>query len=457
MKDSLRVAGFQHRQLHHHLFPGDGLEAVAFAVCGRLHTPVGQILTVQRIVPVPYSACKRGPDSVTWSSDTLTSLLDEAKRQNQAIVKFHSHPSSYEKFSGTDDRSDSETFASVFSWIDTSEPHGSVVMLPNGQIFGRSISPGACQPFSVVTVVGDDLSYSHSNSLIEGNSEIFAAQEQLFGAGTTKLLRKLKVGVVGCSGTGSIVIELLTRLGVGVLVLIDHEFIEKRNLNRIPNATVADIGKPKVEVLARAVGSTGMGTNVLPLHMNLYDPTAIKEIAQCDVVFGCMDTAEGRHLLNRIATFYLVPYFDLGVHLAADGEGGIDEASGVVHYLQPGGSSLLSRKAYTLERVRAENMYRTNPEEYKEQRKVEYIEGVDEKSPAVASINATISSLAVNEFLARVHPFRTCRNSDSAVIRMNFIETLIVREPECDACPSLLPHVGRGDVDPLLDWPTLSN
>ena len=330
-------------------------------------------------------------------------------------------------------------------------------MLPNGQIFGRSISPGACQPFSAITVVGDDLSYCHSNTSIEGNLEIFAAQDQLFGAGTTKLLQKLRVGVVGCSGTGSIVIELLTRLGVGVLVLVDHEFIEERNLNRIPNTTVANIGKPKVEVLAKAVESIGLGTTVLPLHMNLYDPTAIKEIAQCDVVFGCMDTTEGRHLLNRIATFYMVAYFDLGVHLAADGEGGINEASGVVHYLQPGGSSLLSRKAYTLERVRAENMYRTNPERYKEERKVDYIEGVDEKSPAVASINATISSLAVNEFLARVHPFRTCRNSDCAVIRMNFMETLIVREPERDACPSLLPHVGRGDVDPLLDWPTLSN
>jgi hypothetical protein len=169
-----------------------------------------------------------------------------------------------------------------------------------------------------------------------------------------------------------------------------------------------------------------------------------------------MDTAEGRHLLNRIATFYLVPYFDLGVHLKADGKGGIDEASGVVHYLQPGGSSLLSRKAYTLERVRAENMHRTNPEEYEEQRKVKYIEGVDEKSPAVASINATISSLAVNEFLARMHPFRTCLNSDCAVIRFNFMETLIAREPEDDACPALAPHVGRGDIEPLLDWPALS-
>ncbi len=144
----------------------------------------------------------------------------------------------------------------------------------------------------------------------------------------------------------------------------------------------------------------GLGTTVLPLKLNLYNSTAVLRIAECDAVFGGMDTSEGRHLLNRIATFYVVPYFDLGVHLAADVQGGINEASGVVHYLQPGLSSLLSRKGYTLEQVRAEGIRRTNPAAYSEQRRLNYIEGVDEHAPAVASVNASIASLAVNEFLA---------------------------------------------------------
>ncbi len=54
----------------------------------------------------------------------------------------------------------------------------------------------------------------------------------------------------------------------------------------------------------------------------------------------------------------------LGFILKSDGKGGISEASGVVHYIQPGGSSLLSRKAITRERIRAENLYRTDPEAY---------------------------------------------------------------------------------------------
>jgi hypothetical protein len=88
-------------------------------------------------------------------------------------------------------------------------------------------------------------------------------------------------------------------------------------------------------------------------------------VAACDVVFGCMDGVEGRHILNRLATFYIIPYFDVGARLDADGAGGIDRIAGAVHYLQPGLSSLLSRGVYNMVRVDAEAMRRTNPEMYR--------------------------------------------------------------------------------------------
>ncbi len=147
---------------------------------------------------------------------------------------------------------------------------------------------------------------------------------------------------------------------------MNSDKIEGRNLNRIVNSRRDDIGDYKVDVLKREVESFGLATVVEAVARNLYDWESVIEISRCDVVFGCMDTAEGRHILNKIGTYYVIPYFDLGVHLAADGAGGIDEASGVVHYLQPGGSTLLCRKAYTLNQVQIEGLYRTDPEQYKE-------------------------------------------------------------------------------------------
>lgn len=64
-----------------------------------------------------------------------------------------------------------------------------------------------------------------------------ASQDQAFGDGTTNMLRRLRIGVGGASGTGSPTIEQLKRLGVGEIVAIDDDYIEDRNLNRITFAT----------------------------------------------------------------------------------------------------------------------------------------------------------------------------------------------------------------------------
>lgn len=181
-----------------------------------------------------------------------------------------------------------------------------------------------------------------------------------------------------------------------------------KNLNRIPGATMKDALDEafKVDVSKRYVEGLALGTEVLALSTDLAKAEAVRAIAECDIVFGCMDGAEGRHLLNRIASFYLLPYFDLGVRLDADGRGGVEQVCGTVHYLKPGGSSLLSRGVYTLEEVRAEGLQRTDPEAYREHLRSKYIIGVQEDRPAVISVNMQIASMAVNEMLARIHPFR---------------------------------------------------
>jgi hypothetical protein len=201
----------------------------------------------------------------------------------------------------------------------------------------------------------------------------------------------------------------------------------------------------------------GLGTEVLPLARNLYDAEVVKIVAGCDVLFGCMDSIDGRHLLNRIATFYSIPYFDIGVKLEANGVGGIEQICGTVHYLQPDGSSLLSRRVYTLDQLHAAGLHRTNPDAYREQLKSKYIVGVQEDRPAVISVNMHIASLAVNEFLARLHAYRDDSNADFAIHRISLTQAQIYHESDGAPCPALSRHVGRGDTSPLLDMPELSD
>jgi hypothetical protein len=459
MQIKLRLTQKDHAALRDHLFPGDGLEAVAVALCGRRRSTERHCLTVQSIVPIPYGECKvRAPDRITWSTERLVPILQKATQKDLGILKIHSHPGGYDRFSAVDDASDQDLFNSVSGWTDSAFPHASTIMLPDGKMFGRAILPdGTFQELDSILVPGDDLRFwtPQRNDLLPSFAKRHA---QLFGGETTRRLRQMAAAVIGCSGTGSPLIEQLARLGFGRLVLIDPDRVEEKNLNRILNATREDayLKRPKVEVMARAIAAMGFGTELEIVMDDLSTARAVKAVAECDVVFGCMDGVEGRHLLNRLAAHYIVPYFDVGVKLQADGTGSIDEACGAVHYLRPDGSSLLDRHVYTLEQLKAAGLRRTDPAAYRTQVKAGYIHGVAEDRPAVISINMQMASTAVNEFLARLHPYRYDDNADSAIVRTSLIQPAVYREAEQCGSGIFFPHIGKGDMRPLLSMPELS-
>lgn len=458
MRYYLRLTQAQHAMLRAHLFPGDELEAVALLLCGRRNGASRHVFTAREVVPIPHELCSRAVDRITWSTDFLDPLIRLAWGKGQAILKIHSHPTGYRTFSPTDEQSDLSVFASIASLLEDGLPHASAIMLPDGSLFGRAVGrDGPEDELSSIMVVGDDLVFWQPMPL-RSHDGFALRHAQALGSGTAAVLRSLSIAVVGCSGTGSVVIEQLARLGVGRLVLVDPEGIEERNLNRILNSGKEDayLRRPKVAVMATGIARTGLGHEVEILQMNLNDKRAVLAVAECDVVFGCMDGVEGRHLLNRLATFYCLPYFDVGVRLEADGRGGIDHIAGAVHYLQPGRSSLLSRGMYTLKEVEAASIRRTNPVLYERQRKEGYLRGVNDDRPAVISVNMFFAALAVQEFLARLHPYRNRPNGEHAYVGVNLAEMQAHLEGEGVDCEVLRRHVGRGDVDPLLDRPELS-
>ena len=461
MRTTLSLTDEQRAKLARHLFPADGCEAVAVLLCGLANGGKSRRLMVREIHLVPYEACsERRPDLVTWPTEVMLPWLTTAERRNWAVVKIHGHRG-YDQFSRVDDIADRALFPSLYAWVDGTAPHGSAILMDDGCVFGRVVTEkGAFKPFDSVNVVGDDI---HKYLPPRSREKVTVPEHarrigQTFGSGTYERLRKLRVGVVGASGTGSPLIEQLARNCVGSLVLVDPDRIEHKNLNRIVNSTCQDAedGRLKVEVAERAVRAMGLGTEVEVLPELLFNREVVHKLASCDVLFGCMDTIDGRHLLNKLATFYCIPYFDLGVKIVADGQGGVDQVVGTVHYLKPGGSSLLSRRVYNLEQVRAAGLKRTDPEQYAKLLEAGYIRGIQEDRPAVVQLNTLIASLAVNEFLARLHPFRIDPNGMHNVTRVSVSHGFFDYEGDGEPCAVLAKHVGRGDVEPLLDWPELS-
>src|SRR5262249_12604378 len=154
------------KALRDHLFPGDGKEAVAFALCGRHRGNAHDVLVVRDVHPIAYADCPvREEGLVTWKTDALERVLLPAAQQGLGVVKFHSHPTGFPRFSSTDDESDLDLFPSIYGWVDDEGPHASAVVLPDGRIFGRSIGAGNCfAPLERIMVAGHDITISFSSS-----------------------------------------------------------------------------------------------------------------------------------------------------------------------------------------------------------------------------------------------------------------------------------------------------
>lgn len=301
---SLRLTGRQHAELKTHLFPGDGKESVAVLVCGRRVGKERHVLTARKVFLIPHGSCRtRTPYRVTWPTETMVPILEEAMQRDMAVVKVHSHPAGINRFSDLDDVSDRELFPSIFGWVNEEYPHGSAVMLPDGKMFGRAVFPDETMaPFASIAVAGTDIDFWFCRSSSPGESA--RRHVQAFGGGTAGVLRNLSIAVVGYSGTGSPVVEQLARLGVGKLVIVDPKTVEEKNLNRILNTRQQDAANKiaKVEIAERAITAIGIGT-VEVYQENIFSPVVTKAIAGCDVLFGCVDSIDGRHLMDRISTF----------------------------------------------------------------------------------------------------------------------------------------------------------
>lgn len=448
------MTGAQHAELARHLFPGDGREAVAIALCGRRGL---EALMLHEIMPIPYELCDRSSCHVTWPPTLLVPLLAKATAEGMSVLKIHSHPDGFREFSGTDDLSDQRLFESVFGWVDGDGPHASAIMLPDGSLIARAVHPdGSFQAIPKICVIGDDIQL-WTNGGEEAVPEFARRHAQLFGAGTTTILRRISVGVAGCSGTGSPLVEQLARLGVGELILVDPDHVEEKNLNRIVGATMDDAEQccPKVQVLKRSVEAIGLGTAVTAFEAPLQSVPARNALASCDVVFGCMDSLGGRSILNRLARYFTLAYIDVGVKLEGDGDGGVDQVAGAVHFLRPDGAGLMQRGLFTPKALEAESLRQNDPEGYADQLERGYIKGAQEERPAVVSVNTYFASLAVIELLARLHPFRSDTNAAYGAQRVSLTNKLWELEEDKGASPAEQQMVGRGDTTPFLGMPAL--
>lgn len=414
----LRMTGKQHTTIKSHVLAPDGKEAGALLLCEPVLHEETTILLIKEIINIPYSACaSRTPVFLLWpTEDYLMPQYEHLEKECLSLIMLHSHPNGFNGFSNTDNENDLKILPRLTSCIEGKQPHGSAIMLPDGSIIARIMSEsGEFTSIDMVSVVGDDIRYFGDFPNFENNTDFIKKTEQVYGSGTTSIMRGLKAGVVGCSGTGSPTVELLLRYHIGHLVPIDFDKIEEGNLNRMLMSRVedADNGTLKVDRCAQWIEETRLPTKVTPINGLIPCEITTDTLAECDVLFGCVDNVAARHALNKIACAYLIPYFDLGVAIKEDRSqpGSLRQAVARCHYLQPDQSCLLDREAFSAERLRDENFRRDDPEFYKMLKELGYT-GERSDIQAVMTLTMEAAVMAMDDFMARLNGYRVVSNKE---------------------------------------------
>ena len=148
----------------------------------------------------------------------------------------------------------------------------------------------------------------------DGYWEIASRQMSIVTRSEQERFKDAKITVIGCGGIGGETIEMLARMGIGELVLVDEDAFDLSNLNRQTLATITDLGLDKSAVAAEKVRLINpyVKTTIFNEHV---DQTNIdKVIGDSDIVIDALDNVLTRVIVSRKAKEKGIAYIHGAIH-----------------------------------------------------------------------------------------------------------------------------------------------
>jgi adenylyltransferase/sulfurtransferase len=123
-------------------------------------------------------------------------------------------------------------------------------------------------------------------------------------------LAAARVVVVGCGATGSALISLLARAGVGTIRIIDRDYVELSNLQRQALFDEADATEslPKAIVAAKKVAAFNSNIVIEPRVADLTPANIPDLFAGMQLILDGTDNFETRYLINDFAVKTSLPW-----------------------------------------------------------------------------------------------------------------------------------------------------
>lgn len=307
---------------------------------------------VDAILPKAGDLDRQSAATVFADQYTLRAMRTAEKRE-LAIGVSHSHPEGFLVQPSKYDDDMDLYFAQEVARYGAGMPYLSLIIQRSpsrGFTFsGRVHDRGQWFPLTTLLAVGDHLESESAEDWMPQSDGAFssittesttARLEQLLGSRSSDRLRRARIGVIGCSGTGSPAIEVLARAGVGSFVIVDPQRIAPSNLERLHGMYFDDLASNplpyKVAVLRRHILAINPEASVTALVGNLLHENVLDELLRCDALLGCTDSVHARVALSDFGKHYLLPSIDVGVEMNGEHERVTNQVAGVTLFKPDG-------------------------------------------------------------------------------------------------------------------------
>lgn len=300
--------------------------------------------------------------NVTVHTGYLNRVVDLALKEQAGVAVLHSHPGSgWQGLSGLDHETERNVIAPFVR--ETRLPLLGLTMGSDGywsarfwDESGSGVKPLYCRdvrrvgPRSTRADSPPDAypPYVRRKSLVR--------TLDCWGLEAQARLARTHICVVGAGSVGSIVLECLARTGFEEITVIDPDWVEERNLDRLIYADWHCLGLRKAEVAAAHLRrvATARRPVIRAVPLSIRTERAYRFAADADVIVCCVDNAEAREVLDHLAYSNCLPLIDGGV--LVESEKRLLSAKWDVHLVGPDMRCLRCRGRYTSSDARDERL-----------------------------------------------------------------------------------------------------
>jgi xanthine/CO dehydrogenase XdhC/CoxF family maturation factor len=396
----LRFAQKQWDQLYSHLYSGDGGEHAAVVLATLVERP-GQTprLLVRDVLlavdGVDYGTSPEGHGRL--SAAFINRAIVRARNERLVYMHVHNHGSDRSvEFSEVDYASHKRGYPALLD-IAKGMPVGAIVFGLRSLQVDLWWSKTERARLKQCTVVGPRIRRLYSSPSQAPRAAYRPSvdrQVRFLGEAGQAQLAGARVAVVGLGGVGSMVVQDLSRMGVGHLLLIDTDRFEETNLSRVVTAVFDDISRkpPKTELAARYAKQVNPNVQCELLDDDVAYEDVADKLIDCDFIFLCADTMRARLVVNAIVNQHFVPAVQVGSKILLGNEGGkLEQFYSVVRHMRPGCGCLMCNGLISGYRLAIEEK---SEEDWRAQNY-----GTESPNPSVITLNGVGASRATQDFL----------------------------------------------------------